>query len=166
MNRLRKTLDRYRGLAPPDLRSAAASALRDQPRCAASRYLFGCLEFDAGRPAHGVREWMIAYHAKPYFSSAALLVFSGLNYIAASSDSLLRALLESWVEYRRPKFDDSPQERALLDALAIDASPPPPRLSALGRQVWRLPIRRLRSEIQAAVALPAEPWGAALFVPV
>jgi hypothetical protein len=127
--------------------------LETEPRCPVTRYLLGCHCFDRGRRAQAVRHMMIAHHAEPTLESAALLVFSGLNWINRPATQLLPVLLDTWEEFRRPEFDRHHQERRLLDAFAQ------PRdelngVSPLAQRLWRLPIRTLRSQIREAVRSP------------
>jgi hypothetical protein len=127
--------------------------LEADPRCPITHYVLACLCFDRGRCAPAVRHMMIAHHAEPALESAALLVFSGLNWLARPATELLPVLLDTWEEFRRPEFDRHYRERRLLDALAE------PRdelngLSPLARRLWRLPIRTLRTQIGAAVRSP------------
>lgn len=137
---------------PPDSRSAwLGERLRHAPRCPVARYLLGCHGFDHGQPATAVRHMMLAHHAEPDFQSAALLVFSGLNWIARPGVPLLTVLLDTWEEFRRPAFDRYARERALLDALLEDL-PGLASASALAQRLWRLPIQTLRAQIRQAVA--------------
>ena len=97
---------------------------------------------------------MIAHHAEPQLESAALLVFSGLNWITCRQRPLLEVLLETWEEFRRPQFDRRRRERLLLDAVhepdagLVHETP-------LARRLWRLPIGTLRNQIRSAVRAPA-----------
>ncbi len=127
--------------------------LKNEPRCSLSHYLLACQCFDRGHGARAVRHMMIAHHAEPALESAALLVFSGLNWVNRPATELLPVLLDTWEEFRRPEFDRHYKERRLLDALAE------PRdelngVSPLARRLWRLPIRTLRSQIREAVRSP------------
>ena len=128
----------------------AAQRFPAEPHCAISRYLLGCYHYDRGRPATGVRQFMIAHHALPQLQSAALLAFAGLNWVVRRRDPLLVVLLQTWDEFRRPEFDRYPRERALLDALAAQ-DPGLSTLPPLARRLWRLPIQGLRTQIQQAV---------------
>lgn len=137
---------------PPadELTERLEARLREQPRCAAARYLAACQCFDRGRSALAVRHMMIAHHAEPDLQSAALLVFAGLNWIGRRGAMLLPVLLDTWEEFRRPEFDRYRKERILLDACSesqpgLELTPP------LARQLWRLPIRTLRAQIREAV---------------
>lgn len=138
--------------SPPELlgRRLEESLARD-PRCPLTRYLLACQCFDRGRTAPAVRHMMVAHHREPDLESAALLVFAGLNAIRQRGRPLLPVLLETWEEFRRPRFDRYACERALLDAFAE----PAPRLDAaapLARRLWRLPLRTLRQQIAIAVS--------------
>lgn len=124
--------------------------LRDQPRCAVTRYLLACHCFDRGRVATAVRHLMIAHHAEPEFESAALLVFAGLNWIGRQQALLLPVLLDTWEEFRRPEFDRRPRERRFLDALA-EADPGVQSVAPLAGRLWRLPIQTLRAQIREAI---------------
>ncbi|GEM_PF-931590 len=130
--------------------------LRHEPRCALTHYLLGCLCFDRGQRACGVRHMMVAHHVEPALESAALLVFAGLNWTDRADVPMLPVLLDTWEEFRRPNFDRRQQERRLLDAFAEtcdgleDASP-------LARRLWRLPIRVLRAQIREAAVTALAP---------
>jgi hypothetical protein len=107
---------------------------------------------------------MIAYRIYPAFESAAFLVFAGLNWLGQRDSSLLAILLETWEEFRRPRFDRHPDERALLDAL----SEPDPGLTSrcmLAGRLWRLPIGTLRAQLRAALTLPQAELHPLLTVP-
>lgn len=127
------------------------SRLLENPRCPVTRYLLGCQCFDRDRAATGVRHMMVAHHAEPEFQSAALLVFSGLNWVSRPGTPLLTVLLDTWEEFRRPEFDRYPRERVLLDALAEEL-PGLSSASALAQRLWRLPISTLRAQVRQAVA--------------
>ena len=127
--------------------------LETEPRCPVTRYLLACHCFDRGRRAQAVRHMMIAHHAEPALESAALLVFSGLNWINRPATELLPVLLDTWEEFRRPEFDRHHQERRLLDAFA-QLRDELNGVSSLARRLWRLPIRTLRSQIREAVRSP------------
>lgn len=134
--------------ARPEGRSEAVrNRLAEEPRCPVARYLAGCESFDRGRAAHGVRHFMIAAHNEPDFQSASLLVFAGLDWVVRSRLPLLTVLLDAWSEYRRPPIDVRRKERALLDAFEEATAP---GLGALGKSLYRLPIRALRAQIRAA----------------
>jgi hypothetical protein len=94
---------------------------------------------------------MIAHHAEPDYESAALLVFAGLSWVSRESAPLLRVLLDTWEEFRRPAFDRYPRERVMLDALA-ETLPGLDSASSLAQRLWRLPIQTLRAQIRHAVA--------------
>jgi hypothetical protein len=134
-----------------DLSAALLRNLERSPRCGVTRFLLACQQFDGGRPATAVRNLMTAHHAEPELESAALLVFAGLNWLSRRANPLLPVLLDTWEEFRRPEFDRTPRERALLDAFA-EASPGLEHVSMLARRLWRLPIRTLRAQIRSAVA--------------
>lgn len=136
-------------------RELAAHSAAD-PRCAVTRYLLATHCFERGRPAMGVRNMMIAYHAEPDLQSAALLAFAGLNWIGCPRKLLLPVLLETWEEFRRPEFDRTRKERLLFDAFCepepLDAMPVANAGGDdLARRLWRLPIRMLRAQIREAV---------------
>lgn len=120
------------------------------PKCGVAQYLLGCELFDQGLPATAVRHMMAAHHADAALESAALLAFAGLHAISRPSPALLPALLETWEEYRRPEFDRTRRERALLDAFTEPLTGLDD-LTPLAARLWRLPIRVLRSQIRAAV---------------
>ncbi len=163
MIRLRPLLQRYRSLSREELAQAIEVRLFEQPRCAASRYLAGCLAFDDGRRAIAVRHWMIAQHAEPQFQSAALLVFTGLNAIARPADSVWSLLRSTYAEFREPTFGERPKEQLLFAAFE---EPPPPAVSSDPQTAhfWRLPLHSLRAELRqlavAAAPLPAGLLGA------
>lgn len=136
----------------PDQRSAdLRRRLAAEPRCPVARYLLACECFDRGRPALAVRHLMVAHHSEPRLQSAALLVFAGLNWIARWGTPLLPVLLDTWEEFRRPAFDVTAFERRLLDAFH-EPDPGLAEAAPLAQRLWRLPIRRLRAEIEAALA--------------
>lgn len=139
---------------PSDVRSAAiVTALEKTPRCPVTRYLAGCEAIDAHRPAVAVRHMMIAHHSAPEFQSAALLVFSGLSWVEQTERPLLNTLLDTWEEFRRPTFDQTPGERALLDCFA-EPEPAWDGVSNLARRLWRLPIMMLREQIRDVASDP------------
>lgn len=129
---------------------ALAACTARSPKCGVAQYLLGCELFDQGFPATAVRHMMSAHHADAALESAALLAFAGLHAISRSNPILLPALLETWEEYRRPNFDRTRRERALLDAFDEPLTGLH-GLTPLAARLWRLPIRVLRSEIRAAV---------------
>lgn len=138
--------------------------LDDDPRCAVVHYLLGCHCFDRGRRAQAVRHMMTAHHADPTIESAALLVFTGLNWVQRTNAALLPVLLDTWEEFRQPGFDRRRRERRLLDAFA----PPPHELngvSPLARRLWRLPIRTLRAQLHQALLSPDEEYYPLLLSP-
>ena len=139
---------------PPRGSSGWASALRERmqqrPRCGVVRYLLGCELLDQGLPATAVRQMMVAHHVEPALESAALLVFAGLDCVSRNGALLLPALLDTWEEFRRPEFDRTRKERALLDAFDEPLTGVS-GLSPLARRLWRLPIRTLRAQIRAAI---------------
>lgn len=137
---------------PSDRRLADLSARLDRsPRCAVTRYLLACHCFDRDRPASAVRHMMVAHHCEPEFESAALLVFAGLSLVTREGTPLLRVLLDTWEEFRRPMFDRYPRERVLLDGVAEEL-PGLSQASRLAQRLWRLPIQTLRAQIRQAVA--------------
>ncbi|MBU0638237.1 MAG: hypothetical protein KKB50_05175 [Planctomycetes bacterium] len=127
--------------------------LREEPRCAVTRYLLACQCFDRGRSAQAVRHMMVAHRVEPDFQSAALLVFAGLNWVSRRGAVLLPVLLDTWEEFRRPEFDCYRKERLLLDAFA-EPEDGLERVSALARRLWRLPILTLRTQIREALLSP------------
>lgn len=129
-----------------------AAAVRDNVDCAVSRYLLGCVSFDSGRPATAVRFLMDAFHIEPAFESASLLVFAGLNCVSKPSFGLLAVLAETWSEFRKPRFDRTRTERALLDA--FDVPLPPGEALPVARLFWRLPIVVLRAELRTVMGSP------------
>ncbi|MFO0839715.1 MAG: hypothetical protein U1D55_14465 [Phycisphaerae bacterium] len=148
--RLRQAIREF-AHAQPDARAALLpQRLAAWPACPVTHYLLGCQQLDRGRVAHGVRHMMMAHRFEPQFESAALLVFSGLEWIGRRGENLLPVLLATWEEFRRPEFDRRPLERFLLDAFAepdanLTAAP------ALARRIWRLPIATLRYQIREAL---------------
>jgi len=107
---------------------------------------------------------MIAYRVHAAFESAALLVFAGLNWLDQRGSPLLAIVLETWEEFRRPRFDWHPDERLLLDAF----DEPDPGLAhgcVLAGRLWRLPIGTLRAELRAALASPDAELHPLLIVP-
>lgn len=125
--------------------------VRESPRCAVCRYLLGCELLDQGHTATAVRHMMVAHHVQPALESAALLVFAGLDCVSRSGVLLLPALLDTWEEFRRPEFDRTRLERALLDSFD-EPLPGVVGISSLARRLWRLPIRTLRAQIRSAVS--------------
>lgn len=103
--------------------------------------------------AIAVRHLMIAHHVEPQLESAALLAFTGLNWIERPTAALLPIMLETWEEFRRPDFDRTARERHLLDAWAEDAPDFEPE-APLARRLWRLPIRTLRMQLREALVSP------------
>jgi len=148
--RLGEVVDLVRRTRADELGDRLAARLTDHPRCAGTRYLLGCQCLERGRPATAVRHMMVAHHAEPDLQSAALLVFSGLNWIERRGAPLLSVLLDTWNEFRRPEFDVRRRERRLLDALA-ESDPGLECVSPLARRLWRLPIRTLRAQIREAI---------------
>ncbi|MBK9120143.1 MAG: hypothetical protein IPM18_11165 [Phycisphaerales bacterium] len=140
----------YAHSAPEERLRLLEERLAHFPRCALTRYLAGCSGFDHGRPATAVRHMMIAHHADPHLESAALLAFAGLNWTSQPGSPLLRVVLETWEEFRRPLFDRYPLERRLLDAFA-DQGSTRDDLPALARRLWRLPLATLRAQLRAAL---------------
>ena len=150
MRRLAAILDSYTQLGCDARRTAVRARLAIEPRCAASQFLAGCLDIEDGRPASAVRHFMVARHVEWQLQSAALLVFAGLNVIDRPREPMLRVLLDTWEEFRRPQFDVYRKERSLLDRF----HEPEPNLGALpplARKLWRLPIAPLRMQIREAV---------------
>lgn len=135
---------------PAALEEWLQQRLRDAPRCPVARYLAGCVGFDRGRSAIGVRHMMVAHHAEPQLQSAALLAFAGLTWVGRRGVALLPVLLETWEAFRRPAFDRYPIERRLLDALDVPA-PELAHAGATAQRLWRLPIRLLRQQLREAV---------------
>jgi len=147
MRRFDDLLKGYAQTSPEQSLTLLNHRLAAEPRCPVAHYLLGCHCFDHGRPAHGVRHFMLAYHAEPRLQSAALLVFAGLNWVSRRATPLFPVLVETWEEFRRPDFDRFPQERRLLDTLA-EPDPGLERVGQLARRLWRLPIRVLRTELR------------------
>ncbi len=144
---IRTLIDEIRGRSGDARAEWLHRRLAAAPRCPVGRYVRGCLHFDRGRIALGVRDLMIAYHAEPQYESAALLVFAGLS-LGGRPGPLLPALLSAWEEFRRPEFDRRARERLLLDAFDEPLAGGE-RLSPLARRLWRLPIPRLRAELRS-----------------
>ncbi|MCG3125660.1 MAG: hypothetical protein CHACPFDD_00485 [Phycisphaerae bacterium] len=128
---------------------ALAERLTAAPRCPVARFVAGCDCFERGQAAVAVRHVMIAHHAEPDFESAALLAFAGLNWVGRPHVPILSVVLATWDEFRRPEFDRTARERALLDAFAVP-SPPFEASMVLARRLWRLPIRTLREQLRQA----------------
>lgn len=126
------------------------SRLRQTPDCPVARYVLACQCLERGAAAEGVRHMMVAHHAEPSLESAALLVFSGLNWAPRSGSPLLPVLLATWEEFRRPGFDRRRRERMLLDAFGAPDREVS-RASPLARRLWRLPIRTVRDQIREAL---------------
>jgi hypothetical protein len=166
MNRRRvaEMAQRYARCSADELGARLEQQLRGDPRCPVTRYVAGCWSFDAGRPATAVEHLMIAHHAEPELESAALLVFAGLNWVSRPSVPLLPVLLQTWEEFRRPEFDRSAKERALLDAFSAGAAGQPDQ-PVLTRRLWRVPIALLRAQLQAAVQARDTEWYALLTAP-
>lgn len=155
----------YRSETPETLARALHERLATSPRCPLARYLLGCICFDRGRPARGVRHMMVAHHVEPDLESAALLVFAGLNACHNPERSLLDITLETWDAHRRPPFDRRRRERALLDAFAMEHEPDSAAYSPLARSLLRIPIRPLRHELQSTVAAGVSESIASLLLP-
>lgn len=159
MKRIREFIHSLARGTPAERDAKIHERLTDEPRCAVARYLAGCASFDAGRPASAVSDLMVAHHADSQLESAALLVFAGLSACGRPHEPLLRVMLETWEEFRRPKFDRTPRERWLLDALAVSDGALR-GASSLARRLGRLPIPTLRRQIvQAIASSPVEPYG-------
>src|SRR5262249_52081782 len=77
--------------------------LRTEPRCPVAHYLAGCAAFDEGKTALGARHMMICHHVDSSLESAALLAFCGLTWSLRGSTPMLRVLLDTWQEFRRPE---------------------------------------------------------------
>ncbi len=147
---LSELVSTYADRSGDDWSARLQTRLEDHPRCPVARYLLACECFGRGRAARGVQHMMIAYHAEPDLQSAALLAFAGLSWVGRPSDPLLPVLLETWVEFRRPGFDQTRKERMLFDAFEVNDA----ELNGVGplaRRLWRLPIRMLRVQIREAV---------------
>lgn len=140
----------YAQTPPEELPDVLQGRVREEPRCAVTRYLLGCQYFDRGRSATAVRHLMIAHHAEPQLQSAALLAFAGLIWQQRRGMTLLPVLLETWEEFRRPEFDLYRRERVLLDGFG-QPDPGLEHVAPLARRLWRLPIRTLRAEIREVV---------------
>lgn len=115
-------LQSLRGHSPAERTVRLQARIESHAQCPVARYLLGCEEFDAGRPATAVRHWMIAYHASWQLESAAFLVFAGLKLSSPGAPPLLQTLVSTWQEYRRPRWGRYRLERAVFAAF------PPPRL--------------------------------------
>ncbi len=150
MFRYRTIIERLAAEPPAALRDGLEARVVSHPRCPVARYLLGCHWFDRGAAATAVRHLMVAHRVEPQYQSAALLVFAGLNWAAATERPLLPVLLETWEEFRRPGFDRYPRERQLLDAFH-EPDPGPTPFGPLARRLWRLPIRGLRGQIREAI---------------
>jgi len=151
---------------PRDVRVAAlAKALEQTPRCPVTRYLAGCEAIDANRPALAVQHMMVAHHSAQELQSAALLVFAGLSWVEQTERPLLNTLLDTWEEFRRPAFDQTPGERALLDCFA-EPEPAWDGVTSLARRLWRLPIMILRQQIRDVAADPQHAPAVLWSVPV
>ncbi len=148
--RLENIVQAYRRCAPERLAERLQVDLAANPRCPVARYLAACQSFDRGRSDLAVRHMMIANHAEPQLESAALLVFAGLNWIGRRGVPLLPVLLDTWEEFRRPEFDRTRAERALLDAFA-DPENGLTQVSPLAGRLWRLPLQTLRAQIRQAI---------------
>lgn len=120
----------YAGCPADHLLARLRGQLARVPRCPITRYVLGCYCFDHHAPATAVRHFMIAHHAEPRLESAALLVFTGLNWAHQRQRPLLPILLETWEEFRRPAFDRHRREQLLLDAFQ-EASPVIPPANTL-----------------------------------
>lgn len=120
------------------------------PECGVAQYLLGCELFDQDFPATAVQHMMAAHHADAALESAALLAFAGLHAISRPNTTLLPSLLETWEEFRRPDFDRTRRERALLDGFTEPLNGLQ-GLTPLAGRLWRLPVQSLRNQIRAAV---------------
>ncbi len=148
--RLKTILNDLTGTAAGDLAERLEARYAVDRHCPITRFLLGCECFDRGRSATGVEHMMMAHRLEPELQSAALLVFAGLNWVSRRGERLLPVLLETWEEFRRPEFDCTRTERAVLDAFA-EADPGLDLVSPLARRLWRLPIRTLRAQIREAI---------------
>lgn len=144
-------LKRYRLAEPGERAALLAAELERQPGCALSRYLLACHCFDDDAPALAVRHLMVAHHREPQYQSAALLVFAGLAWSERPDAPLLTIVLDTWEEFRRPRFDERPREQALLDAFD-QPFPRSPTDWPLAAKLWRLPIQALRDQVRDALA--------------
>lgn len=148
MAELAASLAEYRGAA---LVERLRTRLTMEPRCPVGRYVMGCEWLERASPAPAARHFMIAFHAEPRFRSAALLAFAGLSWVSRPGCALLRVLIDTWEEYRRPEFDRDRTEIMFLNAFGAD-EPPELRGDVFARRLWRLPIRTLRAQVADAVA--------------
>jgi hypothetical protein len=87
---------------------------RSGPERAAGLVMLGCAWLDRGRPALAARPFQVAYHAEPDYVSALVLAFACVKPGGDTSEGMLRKLLETWHEVRRPSMGTSRWERALL----------------------------------------------------
>lgn len=124
--------------------------LESEPQNAAAHFLLGCSLFDADFPARAAHSMMTAHHQESRLQAAALLTFAGLLSCGRPADSLLSVVLDAWCEFHRPDFDCTPYERRLLDVLAPDEISVA-GASTLARRLLRLPIQRLRHELERAL---------------
>ena len=146
-----KELSRLRGLPVEKRYAMCCARLEQHPRCPQAGYLAACYEFDHGRPATAVRRMMIVHHAEPRLESAALLVFSGLNWASKREQPLLDVLVRTWDEFRRPEFDRTMIEQELLDLFA-DPGHGLAEVSPLARRLWRLPLATIRDQLLGVAA--------------
>lgn len=149
---IRSIVRKYRDAADEQRAALLADRLATQPRCGVTRYLAGCAEFDRRRFGVAVRHMMVARHAEPQFDSAALLVFAGLSWIDRPADPPLTVLHDTWIEFRRPAFNESRRERLLLSLLAEPEAIAPASLPADLRRFVVLPIGFLRHEFARVAA--------------
>jgi hypothetical protein len=127
-----------------------AAVLAGAPGCGLTRYVAACRCLDDGLPAAAARHFMLAHHAECELESASLLAFACLLHSGKRSQPFIETLRTTWEEFRRPAFDRTPTETAILDALA-DASRPA-GLAAPLAEFWRLPSRVLREQIRSQAA--------------
>lgn len=129
--------------------------LADDGEAPVTRFLLGCAWLDEGRPASAAQCMMIAHHQEPRLQSAALLAFAGLLWCSRPEDGLLSVVVDAWLEFHQPEFDVTPAERRLLDQCSS------PGWAARGASVLagrlrRLPVERLRRELDQAFVLREE----------
>ena len=134
----------------------AASRLDEQPsRRAEPAYLLGCHFAAAGDFASAARMFQCAFHDDDAYSTACVLVFACLKQQVRPGEEFLDHVLESWGELKRPALLRSERERALLERTGWPAEAaadlPDPLLAALRR----VPIARLRRELDERVGTAA-----------
>lgn len=129
--------------------------LADEGEAPVTRFLLGCAWLDEGRPATAAQCMMIAHHQEPRLQGAALLAFTSLLWCSRREDGLLSVAVDAWLEFHQPEFDCTPAERRLFDQLAAPGALPP-GASVLAGRLRRLPVERLRRELDQAFVLRSE----------